>query len=165
MNKKYRKVIICAVMLGLFFSGTSAYAWSFHRDSEKDGKYMEKKMYRLVEELGLTPEQEEQFKSFKSEQREARKALREESRSKRAELREELEKVDTDRAKVDSIVVEIKDLMGQKLDGMIKGVLSMKEVFTPAQYEKFKNKIGKHKDKGEARYDGKEKNHGKGFKR
>jgi len=48
---------------------------------------------------------------------------------------------------------------------MIKGVLSMKEVFTPAQYEKFKNKIGKHKDKGEARYDGKEKNHGKGFKR
>ena len=165
MNKKYRKVVICAVALGLFFSGTSAYAWSFHRDSEKGGRYMEKKMDRLVEELGLTSEQEEQLKSFKSEQKEAKKALREENRSKRAELREELEKADTDRAKVGSIVAEIKDLMGQKLDGMVKGVLLMKETLTPEQYEKFKKKIEECKNKDEACHDGKEKKRGRGFGR
>ncbi|MBC8473395.1 MAG: Spy/CpxP family protein refolding chaperone [Candidatus Omnitrophica bacterium] len=165
MNKKYRKVIICVVMLGLLFSGTSAYAWSFHRDSEKGEKRMGGKMDGLVKELGLTPEQEEQIKSFKSGQREATKALKEEIQSKRTELRTELEKVDTDRAKVDSIVAKIKDLMGQKLDGMVEGVLLMKETLTPEQYEKFRNKIGKHKGKDEACHDGKEKKHGKGFKR
>ena len=163
MNKKYRKVVIYAVVLGLLFSGTSAYAWSFHRDSEKGGKHMVGKIDKLVEELDLTLEQQEQLKSFKSEQEAAKKALREENRSKRAELREELEKADTDRAKVDSIVAEIKDLMGQKLDGMIKGVLLMKETLTPEQYEKFKKKIGKHKDKDEGCQSEKGKKCGKGF--
>jgi len=113
--------------------------------------------------FGLTPEQEEQIKSFKSGQREATKALKEEIRSKRTELRTELEKVDTDRAKVDSIVAKIKDLMGQKLDGMVEGVLLMKETLTPEQYEKFRNKIGGRKGKGEGCQSEKSKDCEKGF--
>ncbi|MBU3912094.1 MAG: Spy/CpxP family protein refolding chaperone [Candidatus Omnitrophica bacterium] len=163
MNTKYRKVLICAAVVGLFFSSTSVYAWSFGRDSEKGERHVERKMDKLVDELGLSPEQEEQLKSLKSSQREAKKELKEKMRSKRAELREELEKVDIDRAKVDSLVAEIKGLMGQELERMVEGVLLMKETLAPEQYEKFKNKIGKRKDKGEDYQGGREKKRGRCF--
>ncbi|MFC1621254.1 Spy/CpxP family protein refolding chaperone [Candidatus Omnitrophota bacterium] len=138
---KFKGIVISAVVALVVFSSVAAYAWPACCSGQEKGKERGgKKMGKFVKELGLTPEQEEKIKTLKTEQRETKKQLAEEIKSKKAELGEELEKPTTDRAKIDSIVKELGTLMEDKLEQRVECVLSMREVFTPEQYEKFKEK-------------------------
>ena len=163
MNAKYRQVLICSVVAAMLFSSAPAHAWFFCGDSEKAMECTEERKEKFIKELGLTPEQEEQIKALRSGQKEKRGELWVKIQAKRLELKEELEKPTTDRARIDSIVTELKALMAEKLDQRVEGILSMKKILTPEQYEKFKEEIEVFKDGMKDKYKGMKKKHRKGF--
>jgi len=108
-----------------------------------DHRKMEEKFDKLTEELGLTPEQETELKQQRSQFKAQKKELWGKIRAKKKELKEELEKPDVDRAKVDKIIGEIKDLTGQKLEARVNKIISMKSILTPEQFKKLKEKMEK----------------------
>ena len=168
MNMKFKQILISAVVTLMVFSSGAAYAWpAYGQGQEKDGKRawekMEEKREKFIKELGLTPEQEEQIKNLRKEKKEKRGELWIKIQAQRLELKEELEKPTTDRARIDSIVTELKALMAEKLDQRVEGILSMKKILTPEQYEKFKEEIEVFKDGMKDKYKGMKKKHRKGF--
>jgi Spy/CpxP family protein refolding chaperone len=108
-----------------------------------------KKFEKHLKELNLTPEQKTQLDTQRAAQREAMETIRQSIETKHQELRAEIDKETTEKAKIDSIAVELKNLEAQRIDQEIKGNLRMKEVLTPDQFKKLnaireKRKEGKH---------------------
>ena len=82
------------------------------------------------------------------------KKVRESIRAKREELRDELDKEQTDPAKIEAITSELKKLEGDRVDQEVKGILGMKETLTPEQFKKLRSREhrgGRHERKGEWR--------------
>ncbi|MCK4462870.1 MAG: periplasmic heavy metal sensor, partial [Candidatus Omnitrophica bacterium] len=93
------------------------------------------------EELGITAEQEAKLKAQREEFRDKNKKLMEKMLSKRKELKQELEKPNINRAKVDKIIADIKNLTGEKLRSRVHKIISMKNVLTQEQFEKLQKKM------------------------
>lgn len=109
---------------------------------------------KMMKELDLTPEQNEKFKAQRKEQSAAMKKVRESIRAKREELRDELDKEQTDPAKIEAITSELKKLEGDRVDQEVKGILGMKETLTPEQFKKLRSREhrgGRHERPGEWR--------------
>jgi len=151
MNARYRQVIIWMVVATFLFSSTQAYAWPRCGDSEEATERAQEKREKFIKGLGLTSEQEKEIKKIRKAQRKRKKDLIDKIQFRSSELRERLERPIADMEEINSVVTELKALMAEKLDQRVEGILSMKEVMTPEQYEKFrkhcKDKIWK-KHKG-----------------
>jgi Spy/CpxP family protein refolding chaperone len=109
------------------------------------GPNKEKFFKKIVEELNLTTEQQEALRQQRTGHREKRKALMETLRTKKEALRAELEKEEIDKERIDSIVSEIKPLLGQQIELRVEDTLAMKEILTAEQYQKFQEFIKKKK--------------------
>lgn len=141
MKTRFRKAILLAVAT-TFLLSSSVYAEHSHgREGRMEQSAREKKHEMLVEELGLTPEQETRLKQQREEFRNKNKELMEKMRSKRKELKQELEEPNIDRAKVDKIIGDIKNLTGEKLSNRVNKIISMKKILTPEQFEKLQDKM------------------------
>lgn len=101
------------------------------------GPAREKAFDKIVQELGLTVEQQKLIKEQRAERRRKMLDANQELRNKRMQLKQELEKKDVDKGKIQNLVNEIKSLQGQQLELRVADTLAMKEIFTPEQYEKF----------------------------
>ncbi|MBL7130947.1 MAG: periplasmic heavy metal sensor [Candidatus Omnitrophica bacterium] len=162
MKIKFKQAVVFAGVVAALFLSSAAYAQSVDNAAQGEMRPRREPKQRLIEELGLTVEQQEQIKEQCSENKEKNKELREKIRSKRLELKQELEKQNIDKSKIDSLVAEIKILMGQQLEQRVESILSMKEILTPEQFEKFqqkvritiKNRRGRLKNKSKERKDG-----------
>jgi len=108
-----------------------------------------KKFDKQLKELNLTPEQKTKIDAQRAAQREAMEKIHDSIKAKRHELRAEMDKVATDKAKIDAIAADLKNLEGQRIDREINGILQMKEALTPEQFKKLgamreKRKHGRH---------------------
>ncbi len=156
MEKKSRKMLVYAVIFALIFLLPTAYAGPIFDDPEFDdrgerGVNRERVFESVVQELKLTPEQQDLIKKQRAKQKEKRRQTFQTLRTKRLELRQELEKQDIDKKKIDSLVAEIKPLMGELLDLKVESILAMKEILTPEQFEKLQGGIRKGAGKGPGR--------------
>ncbi len=141
MRVKFKQAVVYAGLIAALFLTSLAYAQPVGDVPEGGAKRHRKEaIENLVQELNLTPEQQEQIKKQRNEQAQKTKALRNRLQAKRKQLREELEKQAVDKNKIDSLVVEIKSLMGQQLEHRVERVISMSEILTPEQFEKMKEK-------------------------
>ncbi len=102
----------------------------------------------LAKELGLKPEQQEQMKQFRAAQEAKNKPLLEQLRAVRKELKLELEKPGVDRDKAYAIAGTINGLQGELLKNRINGILKMKEILTPEQYQKLQEIRERKKPRG-----------------
>lgn len=100
---------------------------------------------KMAEELALTPEQKATLEKDRNEFMAKAKDLREKIRAARTSLKSELNKAVTDMAKVNSLVVDLKNLIGQQIQYRIDKVMGMKKILTPEQFSKMKDKMEKHK--------------------
>ncbi|MEE8359709.1 MAG: periplasmic heavy metal sensor [Candidatus Omnitrophota bacterium] len=91
----------------------------------------------LMKKLGLTEEQEEALREQRKGHREKVRSLMEALKEKKAQLRTELEKEEIDKEKIDSLINEIKPLLGNQIELRVEGALAMREILTPEQYKKF----------------------------
>lgn len=118
----------------------------------------------LMQELGLSPEQQEQMKARREQNRENHEALKTKLETARKELKTELEKETTDRARIDALIAETKALMGAQLEQRVESILTVKEILTPEQFETFQKmhkRFEKH-GRGGGQYGPGSGQHGKG---
>jgi len=145
MKTRLRKIFVYTVVIAMLFLSSAAYAE--HTCGYSGGKegHKEKMFDSLVEELGITPEQEAQIKKQRSDHKATGKELRKQLRTKHQELKTELEKGTTNEGKINALVAEVKTLMGTKLEQRVKSILFMKEILTPEQFAKLQEKKREHK--------------------
>jgi Spy/CpxP family protein refolding chaperone len=100
-----------------------------------------------LKELNLTPEQQQKIKAQRKVQGSAMRSLRDALKAKHEELRSELDRENSDKAKIESITADLKKLESQRIDQEVKGILQMKETLTPEQFKKLS--AMREEDKGE----------------
>lgn len=105
-----------------------------------NGKLMQKRFEKIAKVLNLTDKQKQQIEEHRKKSMEETAVIRREMMEKHRALRKELGKSDTDKANVDRLLKDLKDLHGKHLDSMVNRVVEMKQILTPEQFEKM-NKI------------------------
>jgi len=144
MKKTIKLVLVSMFMVAVATSGMVAKAEAFGFDRDKTEGMHEKrgeKMDDLMREIGLTREQQERIKALKEEYREKGEDLREQLKTKRIGLRDELNKPQSDKAVLRKLVDETADLYRKRTEFRVEGVLEMKKVLTPGQFELLNEKM------------------------
>ncbi len=142
MNTRFKRILILGAAAMLLFSVTTAYA------QEGGIKHKQQRKGNLIEELGLTPEQQAQFKEQRGEHRRQMKEIHTVLQDKRLQLQEELVKPASDKNKIDALASELNSLQAQLIDLRIGGIIQTKTILTPEQFAKFKEKVGSHRKMG-----------------
>lgn len=143
--KKIYAGMIGVLLLASFCSATPVFAEGGGRGCDpgkKGGKVMEK----MTSDLGLTQEQQDQMKALREGGKEKAGSLGEKSKEVNQAMRDELNKPDTDTSKVKGYVDELTSLYRQKLEQRVDGVLGMKKVLTPEQFNKLNEKMKQKKE-------------------
>lgn len=148
MDRKLRERLVYVIIFTLIFLLSTAYAEPIFDDREFGGRgerrfNRERVFDNIVQELNLTPEQQELIQKQREEHRNKKRLALQKLKTKRLELRQELEKQEIDKKKIDSLVAEIKPLLGKLLDLRVKSILAMKEILTPEQFKKLQRDIRK----------------------
>ena len=153
----------CVVFLGVLTSLillTTAHAY----DGEEPGvrkeqfkKNWEEKKAQMIEQLGLTEEQQQLLKAHKESHRGKMKELKEQIRAKREAMRLALQNADVDENTVRATNEEIKALMNTVADYRLDGVLELRKIFTPEQFKKFNELKEQHKAKWRGDHEGSDK--------
>lgn len=122
---------------------------------EEKAKRAEKRMEKLAEELNLTPEQQAAIKQNRSENFDQAGNLHKRLREVRKQLKDELDKADTDIAKVKGLTAQLKELEAQMIDSRVSRIVEMKKILTPEQYKQLQQKMQERiKERREKRFKG-----------
>jgi Spy/CpxP family protein refolding chaperone len=123
-----------AVALALAMVSFAASAWAGEGwGSRKEGKGGNGHFEKMANELALTAEQKDALAKHREATEPKMKEIREKTRVARESLREELDKAKPDKSKIASIIAQLKELAGEKVEMMVDRMLTMKEVLTPEQ--------------------------------
>ncbi|MFA6379209.1 MAG: periplasmic heavy metal sensor [Candidatus Omnitrophota bacterium] len=139
MNRK-KAVVVGVLALSIFF----VWVQLAQAQGKGEGPYVngrgpsEEMIQKMDKELGITPEQSAQLKAHRTEHREKMKVIKESTKQKKDQLKAELEKPEVDQGVVKQIATELKNLQAQLIDMRIDGILFVKSILTPEQFEKFK---------------------------
>lgn len=146
MKINMKHIAISVVVASIICIGPSVYAYPGD-DSRMHGPFMqrmhefkERIIENLIEELEITPEQQEEIKSTRAKLKEKTKSVYKNLREQLKTLREELEQTDVDQRKVKKTAAKIKALQAQALDLRIEGILAVKEILTDEQYQQLQAK-------------------------
>lgn len=91
---------------------------------------------RIMEKLGLTQDQSDKLSQNRRTQHNEMEALRFSIKEKKIRLKQALEKPGATAASVAPLASELKDLQAKMVDLRISGVLKVKEILTPEQFQK-----------------------------
>ena len=146
MNKTFIKTCsYTGVIVLMLVSATAVYAQAPVACGEEGRSHGMKRTGNLVEELDLTPEQQERMKVLRQENKEKRKLLQQELEKNREALKEELGKYRSDPAAIDTTVARIKDVQARLIDYRVDRFLQMKRILSREQFEKMSQMKGQRK--------------------
>ncbi len=144
MNAKLRQVIYSLGIIGVMLLSSNAYSQprgdSFNRPDEMRGEMREKmraKMQEVFKQLDLSPEQQEQLQAYRKNHREQGREFRKDMKAKKEAIRNELQKEELNMENVYTIHKELKDLLIQKADHRLEGILAVRKILTAEQFRKF----------------------------
>ena len=139
MKKKLR-LVVALVVISMFAVGTA-----FGNegacpagDKPQAGQHKEKAA-AMAAELKLTPDQEKQLNETKAAHRTEMTGLAGQLKAKRQELKTALANTAATKQSVEPIATQIKALEAQMVDRRIDGILKIKEILTPEQYQKLQS--------------------------
>ena len=118
-----------------------------YRSRQKWGSEKREKFDKMIEKLGLSDEQVAQLKEHKQAKMESREKLYSALSEQKKALKEELEKPESDNARIKQIADSIKQAQSEMVDERIRGILEVKAILTPEQYSEFKANIRRYKEK------------------
>jgi Spy/CpxP family protein refolding chaperone len=151
--------MISGALLGAFCIACAVYAQppgenegGYHSRRGKHGE-REERIKQCIDKLGLTDEQKAKLETQRAENKTKKRELRRSLKDKRSELRQELDKPDSDKAKIDSIVADMKELEGDLIELRVQKVLQMKAILSHEQFEKLRS--FNHHEKGRGKKGGK----------
>ena len=136
-------VIIAALITGTAFAENSSGCPAGHGGQQG---FKDKKM-AIEHELNLTPEQDKLLKDAKSSHRAEMAALAKALKEKRRQLKDALAKPGVTKQQLEPITAELKQIQSQMIDARMGGILRVKEILTPEQFQKLQSmKDGWHKE-------------------
>lgn len=147
--------VLFASVFVLSASGVSAAQGKGKNDAGccPDGKYDKfekrgkKDFDRMAKELNLTEAQKKQLDEHKAKHKTQMKDMMTQTMEKNEALRQELQKTDTDKAKVESLKSDLKGLHSKRIDSMTDSVSEMKQILTPEQFQKMNDNMQKRHEK------------------
>jgi Spy/CpxP family protein refolding chaperone len=143
---KLLKITIALTLLAIFFPVSLVYAQppggGFGRGGYGKGNFLRQLTNTdFVKELGLTDEQQAEFRGHLADSSGQMIEMRKLLRDKRLNLRDELRKYDSYPNKIAQITSEIKTLQAQFVDNRVASTLKLKEILTQEQFKKFQEKV------------------------
>jgi len=149
MYRKVRQTTVLGIVLAVVFA-FNAYGRPGGQDNSGfRGEKKRTEVENFIKELRLTPEQQDKIKAEREKSRQEQRALRKDISSKREELAKEIERTDLDKAKIDSLVADLKQLAGDVIEQRVESIFFMREYLTPEQFKKFQEKVKEHKNRRE----------------
>jgi len=135
MNKQTRQTrYIIALVLVLCFASTT-WAQSSGRESNKRDIVRGRGFDAVFKELNLSPAQQQKIADQKNQEKEQSQALRQKMALVRSQLKQELDQPTPDKAKVYSLIGEMKELIGKRMGQRVERIFSLKEILTPEQFQ------------------------------
>ena len=153
---KRTQIVIAVMMISLLVAG-SAFADNSACPVGRDKAGYKDKMDSFSRDLKLTPEQDKMLKDAKQAHRSEMEGLGKAMKAKRQELQAALAAPGVTKQQVEPIAAQIKALQAQMIDSRIDGILKIKSILSPEQYQKLqamkaewrKNGNKKHSEKNE----------------
>ena len=140
MNVRLRKVIYTLGIVGVMLLTSNVYSQPqgdrFNRSDEMREK-MKARMLEVFKQLDLSPEQEEQLKAHRKNHRGQEKEFRENMKAKKEAIRNELQNEELNMEEIYRIHNELKDLLSNKADHRLEGILEVRKILTAEQFRKF----------------------------
>ncbi|MBN1688436.1 MAG: Spy/CpxP family protein refolding chaperone [Candidatus Omnitrophica bacterium] len=140
--------------------------WDKGEKGDFQGKMEEKmkeKMQAIYKEIGLSEDQLAQIEAKRESQKQAGQEIRTQLREKQEALRVELDKPETDQAKVDSLIDQIGTLMTEKIRHRSQSVLDLKGLLTPEQFAQMQEKKQEMRQCRKGQHGGRGKHHKMGM--
>lgn len=140
--------ILLAALFGVFFALAQTGLAEENTSVTKGRKGYERSAKKeLIQELGLSEEQEKQLAEYRKQNLETKKQIMENMKNFRIQLRKELTKPVSDTKEIERLKTEIKNAHNQMVDDQVNSILQMKQVLTPEQFKKFQDKIKERQEK------------------
>ncbi len=140
MNTRLRNVIYSLGIVGVMLLSSNVYSQPqedrFNRSDEMREK-MKARMQEAFKQLDLSPEQEEQIQAHRKNHRGQGREFHENMRAKKEAIRNELQKEELNMENIYTIHNELKDLLIQKADHRLEGILAVRKILTAEQFRKF----------------------------
>lgn len=141
MNKQLKQFCCSIIVLCVAFFSQAAAAKAFSQEYKENSKSREEIIDTIVKDLHLNAQQEQLIAAQREQEKKGSLELREKMKTLRVELSQELEKKNTDKTKVYSLIAEMKELIGKRIEKKVEGILSLKEILTPEQFKLLNSKI------------------------
>ncbi len=154
MKKKMRKGLAVAAVAVLICTTACAFAESKGK-GPGDQPGMEEHFKKMAKDLNLTPAQEAALDKQREEFGAKMKGLREKIHATRMAIKDEIDKATPDKAKIASLIAELKEVMGQQIQWGVDKAMAMKQVLTAEQFKKMKDIMEKHKNQMRGKHGGK----------
>ena len=139
MNTQSRCMVYgVAVILVLFLSST-AMAQLSCGERGKRGEWGDKRAARqekpdvVFKGLNLSPEQKQKIMDQRKQEKEQSKALKQKMADVRSQLKQELNQPVPDKAKAYSLIAEMKELIGKRMEQRVERIFALREILTPEQ--------------------------------
>jgi Spy/CpxP family protein refolding chaperone len=132
-------VLVAALMISQVSYAAEAFCQNAHfqegggRSPGRDG------MQRIIHQLNLSEEQQEQLKAQREKHREHIEQMQGYLKQHRRSLKEELESAAADKNRINNIITEMKETEGRLMYLRTVGILETKEILTPEQFEKLQS--------------------------
>jgi len=154
MKNKVKMLIIFVLIGGLSISNL-AYAQTPVDLTEEELEIIEKRRekreamkVKMQEELGLTEEQQQSLEEHRNTHRSQIKEQKEAMKNLHEQLRMEIGKIEINMAKIYSIHEQIKTLNNKEADHRLEGILQLRKILTPKQFQKFDEKFRERRKSG-----------------
>jgi Spy/CpxP family protein refolding chaperone len=122
-----------------------------YRVKDRWNNQQEERYDYLAYKLGLSEEQAAQLKASKQEKIQTSKKLRDALSKQKEALKQELDKTDSDNARIKEIANAIKQIQADMVDERVKSILEIKAILTPEQYSELKTKLGTYKKRSDSK--------------
>ncbi len=151
MKIRHPKAIysVAAALMGIVLSASLVFSqppgsgrW---QDSEVRKERMADRIQAMEEQLGLSDAQKELLAAHREKQWDAAAELRARLRETREALKAELTQTELDDEKIDLLQTEVKSLQAKMADNRLVGILEVRDILTPDQFDQFMALKGKHK--------------------
>ena len=140
MKRAVKQIAILIGVVVLIGFSLTVYTQPCAYSMERIRGSKEKKFEKLAKELNLTEEQKTQLKECREARMEKVMSLHDELVQEIKKLRAELEKTETDRRGIARISTRLKIIRGEMFDQRIEGILELKEILTPEQFQQLSEK-------------------------
>ncbi len=138
MNR-YKQTVFSGIMIfSLCF--LSSPVWAGYSKFDLVKKVSKERMAEIYEQLDLSEQQKKSLEVNREKNYSQVKKLKEQARSLKRQLKDEIGKPQMNEGRIQSLKAELNRVQSLITDSRLKGIMEVRDILTPQQYEYFHQK-------------------------